>query len=398
MHLQEILNAIYANHHYEYLVIDKDLKVIEYSDRVFTLCEGEELDCKDMDLLNVVDELCGLEDTIEKIFKAEEETFTLPFVFKAPKRYVHIHLSPGRRRQRISKEGYRYESLIVLFEDITELAEVQQGLIQERNEKALLLDKISEQNEQLRLFNEEMQRLVKEETRKNLEKQKLVELQARYSQMGEMIGMITHQWKQPLNVISIVNYILKQKIIKQEYSETLFQEKLDEIGKQVKFMDQTVRDFQDFFNPVLQKRKFNLYETLMLALDLVRYEYKFNNIEIIIEGDKDVNAYGYPNEFNQVILELMKNAKDAFAQHPKESMKLYLYIDRFEGRARIRVRDNAGGIPEEIIDDIFGLYVTTKKDGSGIGLNIAKNIIENNMDGTLSVQNVEDGAEFTILL
>ena len=398
MHIQEILNAIYANHHYEYFVINSEMRIVEFSDRVFELCEVEEIDCKEMTLFDAVDELHGLEYEIEKIFKGEQNEFTLSYVFKAPDQYVHINLSPGRKRKRPDKNGYKYETLIVLFENITELAKIQQGIIQERNEKSLLLQTISEKNKQLQLFNEEMQRLVDEEIRKNLEKQKMVELQARYSQMGEMIGMITHQWKQPLNVISIVNYVMKQKILKKEYSDELFIEKLDEISRQISFMNQTIHDFQDFFNPSLEKTEFNLYETLMFAIELVKYEYEYHNIELILEGDKDVTAYGYPNEFNQVVLALMKNAKDAFMSHPSDEMKISLIIDRFEERARIRVRDNAGGIPEEIIDRIFDLYVTTKKDGSGLGLNIAKNVIENNMDGEISVQNIEGGAEFTILL
>jgi signal transduction histidine kinase len=398
MHIQEILNAIYANHHYEYFVVNKALNVIEYSDRVFELCETEKIDCDSMTLYDAVAELHGLEKEIEKIFRGEQREFTLSYVFKGPDQYVHINLSPGRKLKRPDANGYRYETMIVLFENITELANIQQKIIQERNEKSLLLKTISEKNKQLQIFNEEMQRLVDEEIKKNLEKQKMVELQARYSQMGEMIGMITHQWKQPLNVISLVKYVLQQKIHKEAYSEVFFLSKLEEIGRQVSFMDQTIRDFQDFFNPTLEKTKFNIYETLTFAMELVKYEYQFHNIELLLIGDRKIEAYGYPNEFNQVILALMKNAKDAFLEDPGTEMKIELEVDQYEQRPRVRIRDNAGGIPEEIIDRIFNLYVTTKSDGSGLGLNIAKNVIENNMDGELSVKNIDGGAEFTILL
>jgi signal transduction histidine kinase len=398
MHIQEILNAIYANHHYEYFVINSTLNIVEFSDRVFELCDVETVDCKDMQLFDVVPELHGLEYEIEKIFKGEQNEFKLSYVFKSPDQYVHINISPGRKRKSPDKNGYIYETLIVLFENITNLAKIQQRIIQERNEKSLLLKTISEKNKQLEVFNKEIQRVVDEEIKKNLEKQKMVELQARYSQMGEMIGMITHQWKQPLNVISIVNYVLQQKILKQEYSEAFFVKKLDEISRQVQFMNQTIQDFQDFFNPSLEKTAFNVYETLMFAIELVKYEYEYHNIALVLEGSKEITAYGYSNEFNQVILALMKNAKDAFMAYPHDNMKITLIVDKVGERARIRVRDNAGGIPEDIIDRIFDLYVTTKKDGSGLGLNIAKNVIENNMDGELSVKNIEGGAEFTILL
>jgi len=398
MHIHEILNAIYANHHYEYFVIDSDLKIIEFSDRVFTLCDAEEIECNQMAVLDMVNELYGLEDEIEKIFKGEHSEFTLSYVFKAPDQYVHIHISPGRKSTCHREDGHMYETLIVLFENITEMARVQQRIVQERNEKSLLLKEISEKNEQLQLFNEEMQGLVDKEIKKNLEKQKMVELQARHSQMGEMIGMITHQWKQPMNVIGLIIIQLKLKLDMQDISKDILNEKLDEISKQIKFMDQTIHDFQDFFNPISEKIEFNVYETLMSVVELVKYEYEHHNIGLVIEGEKDIRVYGYPNEFNQVVLSLMKNARDAFMAHPHEDMRITLKIENRNGRACITVRDNAGGIPQDIIDRIFDLYMTTKESGSGLGLNIAKNVIENNMDGELRVRNVENGAEFTILL
>ncbi len=398
MHIHEILNAIYANHHYEYFVIDSNLKIIEYSDKVFDICDADEIECKKMTVLDMVNELYGLEDEIEKIFKGEHSEFTLSYVFKAPDQYVHIHISPGRKSTCHREDGYMYETLIVLFENITEMARAQQRIVQERNEKSLLLKEISEKNEQLQLFNEEMQELVNKEIKKNLEKQKMVELQARHSQMGEMIGMITHQWKQPMNVIGLIIIQLKLKLDMQDISTDLLKEKLDDITKQIKFMDQTIHDFQDFFNPALEKIEFNIYGTLISVVELVKYEYDHHNIELLVKGQKDVKAYGYPNEFNQVVLSLMKNAKDAFMEHPHKAMRITLNIEERDGRACITVRDNAGGIPEDIIDRIFDLYMTTKETGSGLGLNIAKNVIENNMGGELKVRNVENGAEFTILL
>ena len=398
MHIQEILNAIYANHHYEYLVVDDALKVIEFSDRALALCDTKEIDCKRLHLLDAVYELYGLEREIEEIFRGERKEFVLSYVFKNDGEYVHIKLSPGRKRAVRSENGYLYESMIVLFENVTEIADMQQGIIQERNEKELLLKTISEKNEQLQRFNEEMQALVKEEIKKNLEKQKMVELQGRYSQMGEMIGMITHQWKQPLNVISIVQYVLSQKIENNEYSEAFFMDKLSIIGQQVKFMHQTVQDFQDFFNPTLEKVCFNVYDTLTFVVELMKYDYEYHNIELILEGKEGIYAYGYPNELNQVVISLLKNSKDAFLANPKANMRIYLKLDRTNEHTRIRVEDNAGGIPENVIDTIFDLYVTTKQEGSGLGLNIAKNVIENNMGGELTAENTESGARFTILL
>ena len=397
MHVQEILKAIYDNHHYEYLIIDSDMKIVEYSDKVFDFCELDGHDCEALRVEDAVYELCGMEEKIERVFRGKEKRFTLPYVFKVPDRYVHIHISPGRRNSVPDANGYIYETVIILFENITELANMQQKMVQEGNEKALLLKTISEQNQQLQLFNEEMQRLVDEEIRKNLEKQKMLELQERHSQMGEMISMIIHQWKQPLNAIQLIAQVLKLKTEKGSCSSEFLLEKLDGIFRQVKFMDQTIYVFQNFFKPAKEKVKFNVYETLESLLELVRYEYEYHDIQIVLDGEKEVVGFGYPNEFSQVILTLMKNAKDAFMEHPSETMQITLEVRSEEGKACVCVRDNAGGIPEEIIEDIFGLYITTKEDGTGLGLNIAKRVIESNMDGRISVRNTKEGAEFKLL-
>jgi len=397
MHIQEIFNAIYANHIYEYLVIDKDLKIIEYSDKVFEMCIHDTVDCKEMNLTDAVPELYGMEDEIEKVFRAEKSVFTLPYIFKTPDQYVHIHIHPGRKENEGEKHS-SFETVIILFENITHMASTQQSLIQERNEKSLLLEELSQKNAQLKIFNEHMQALVNEEIKKNLEKQKLLELKSRHSQMGEIIGMITHQWKQPLNVINLIVNVLKINLQKNSLNAETIEKKFDDILMQVKYMDQTVSDFQNFFNPFKEKIIFNLFESTQTILELVKYEYMHKNIALNILGDKNIMAYGYPNEFNQVIVSLLKNAKDAFMECSHANMQITVTIGEKEGNPWVTVKDNAGGIPQEIIDNIFDLYMTTKNEGSGLGLNIAKNMIENNMQGEISVCNVDDGAEFSILL
>jgi signal transduction histidine kinase len=398
MHLQEVFNAIYNNHLYEYFVIDKSHKVIEYSDKVFSLCVNGPKDCTHMVLEKIVPELYGLEDEIEKIFKGEKSVFTLPYIFKEPDIFVHIHIHPGRENKKWHAGEYRYESLIILFENITSMAVAQQSLIQERNEKALLLKEISQKNRLLKQFNEQMQELVDEEVSKNMEKQRIIELQSRHSQMGEIISMIIHQWKQPLNAMSIIVNVLKLNLKKKTLSSESIEAKLDDILTQVKFMDQTVRDFQNFFNPSREKIPFNLYDTIVTVIDLVGYDYEHKDITLTVEGDKSVTAYGYPNEFSQIILTLLQNARDAFMENPTEEMKVTITIEKDGTQGVVRVTDNAGGIPESVIGTIFDLYMTTKEEGYGLGLNIAKHMLEKNMNGKLTVKNVAHGAEFRICL
>lgn len=400
MHIQEILNAIYANHVYEYIVVNESHKVIEFSDKVFEICSQNKnaKECDNIHLTEIVPELYGLEMVLESILKGERQAFTIPYIEKFPQKYLHIHVHPGRRKPSVDSEGRFFESLVVLFENVTDMALTQQKLIQERNEKTLLLDDISQKNAQLKRFNEQMQEMVDEEIRKNMEKQKMVELQSRHAQMGEMIGIITHQWKQPLNVISLIVNVLKLDLKKRTLSNETIEKKLDDVLRQVHYMDQTVKDFQSFFNPSKEKILFNIYESIQSILGLIDYEYSYQNISLELRGNENISAYGYPNEFNQVILTLLKNARDAFMQHPHDHMRIVIDISEENGDPLIRVEDNAGGIPEEVIDKIFDLYVTTKENGSGLGLNIAKNVIEQNMEGKIDVHNTAEGACFTIVL
>jgi len=388
MYIQEVFSAIYASHLYEYFVIDREWKVVAYSDNVWQFCsQGIGLE-ESRSIFEFVPELYGMEGTLNRLLEGEESELLLPYIFKEPEYYVNIRIHSGNTGG---------ETVIILFENVTEMAKTQQSLVQERNEKALLLKELSEKNVQLKRYNDQMQELVKEEMRKNLEKQKMVELQSRYSQMGEMISMITHQWKQPLSAISMIAHVLKLKHQEIMKKGTLT-EKFDAILRQTEYMNQTVNDFQEFFKPSKNRVRFNLYQTVSTVLELVKDEYMLKRISLELKGEEEIIAYGYPNEFNQVVLTLLKNAKDAFGENPKENMRIEILIREEGENAVVDVRDNAGGIDENIMAEIFDLYVTSKTEGSGLGLNIAKNMIEANMQGELTARNVEGGAQFSIVL
>ena len=388
MHLKEVFDAIYANHLYEYFIIDRNFKIIESSDKVTQYCESEYLRNEKVDIFSVLPELFGMQAEFQELFDGVKSSFVLPYVFKEPNFYINIRIHQGRPG----------ETLIILLEDVTSLAKLEQLSIQERNEKSLLLDELADKNSQLQVYNEQMQELVLKETQKNLEKQKMLELQSRQAQMGEMIGMITHQWKQPLGVINLSCSLLEISQRRNRLDETTLLKQLKDINAQVRYMNTTVNDFQNFFNPSKEKRIFNVHNTIQGIIDLVRNEYELNDIAVEISGDKSIEANGYPNEYAQVILSILKNAKDAFIQKPHDTMKITIELKSVGDCSLVNVKDNAGGIPEDIIESIFDLYMSTKVDGSGLGLNIAKSVIEVNMDGKLHVKNVEDGAEFSIIL
>lgn len=388
MHMQEIFNVIYNSHMYEYIILNRDFKIIKHSDNIFNFLEVDSFNSKKIDIFELIPEFIGMEEELHEILDQQKSSFTIPNVFKVPGFYINIHIHQSEK-----------ETLIILLEDVTKKINIEKKISHERNEKALLLNEIAEKNRQLKQFNEQMHEMVNTEIKKNLEKQKMLELQSRYAQMGEMIGMITHQWKQPLNAINMIASVIQLKYQLGKLDDTIIANSIKKIQGQTEYMNQTVNDFQHFFNPIKEKIQFNLKKTLSTVLELVRYEYEMNNITLELIGDKDLFAYGYPNEYNQVILAILSNAKDAFLATPHNDMKITITVsDHNKEYSIVKIKDNAGGIPDDIVDNIFDIYMTTKSTGSGLGLNIAKNIIENNMDGKLSVKNVENGAEFSIIL
>ncbi len=249
---------------------------------------------------------------------------------------------------------------------------------------------------------------IKKEINKTIEKEKLLIQQSKMAVMGEMIGNIAHQWKQPLSLISMSNTLIK---LNKEAEGLNTQEEingaLENIDESVIHLSNTIDDFRNFFNPNKEKTFFSTQTILEKTFNLISSEFKNSNIEII-KNISDIKISGYQNELLHVLINIIKNAKDEFLK--KDSLeKQYLFIDAYQSDDLIfiKIKDNVGGIPEDIISEIFTPYFTTKKDkdGTGIGLYMSRQIVEN-MNGKLDVSNVEfeyegqdyKGAEFTISL
>jgi signal transduction histidine kinase len=216
--------------------------------------------------------------------------------------------------------------------------------------------------------------------------------------MGEMIGNIAHQWRQPLNTLGL--YTQKLGII---YGTSAFnKEHLDNsIAKSmeiIKHMSKTIDDFRDYFKPEKDKFDFYVIEAIKSTLSLL--EGNFHNPKITVDfvehGNPVIN--GYKNEFAQVILNILNNARDAIIEREIDDARVTITICNEGNCAVVTVADNAGGIPDEIINKVFDPYFTTKgpQSGTGIGLFMSKTIIEKNMGGRLTVRNTDTGAEFRV--
>ena len=224
--------------------------------------------------------------------------------------------------------------------------------------------------------------------KKNREKDTILAQQAKMAAMGEMLENIAHQWRQPLSTISTISTGIK---IQYEYAEIKKEEvikSMNTIATTTKYLSQTIDDFRDYFNPKKEATYFNLRDIFEKVSDLLEPQLHLKNIQIIKDID-DINIFGMENEFLQVIINILNNSKDEFER--KEFEKKYIFIDTkiTEDETIVIIKDNAGGIEEEIINRVFEPYFTTKfkSKGTGIGLYMSKEIIEKHMNGSLIVKN-----------
>jgi signal transduction histidine kinase len=214
--------------------------------------------------------------------------------------------------------------------------------------------------------------------------QSLLLQQSRLASMGEMVANIAHQWRQPLTHLSF----LFMNIKKRSHDKEIVEQKLKEANNQLIYMSKTIEDFRNFYNPSKKREEFSIKNACQSVLTII------SHIKIEINVINDGTFYGNKNEFEQVILNLINNARDAIIQKKIKDPKITIEIDELT----IIVSDNAGGIDKKDIASIFEPYFSTKKGSDGIGLYIAKTIIEKEMGGKLEVENSDEGAVFTIVL
>lgn len=233
-------------------------------------------------------------------------------------------------------------------------------------------------------------------------KQRMLEMQSRQAQMGEMIGAIAHQWKQPLNALGLIMQDIEDAYSFGEIDEKYISEVVETGMRNIRYMAQTIDDFRDFFKPNKSKKHFQVKKAILDVLELLGKQYQNNGITVAIDELHPFTLYGHINEFKQVIINLLNNARDAFIDNEIAARHVTITIDATEEKGSVRVKDNAGGVAEKIMGRMFEPYVTTKSEekGTGIGLYMSKVIIENSLGGSINVANYEDengkGAEFTL--
>jgi PAS domain S-box-containing protein len=251
--------------------------------------------------------------------------------------------------------------------------------------------------EALKTLNETLEQRVKEEVAKNMAQEKLLIQQSRLAAMGEMIGNIAHQWRQPISALTLLLANIKDANDYHELDSAMIDKSVAEGQEMIQKMSSTIDDFRNFFKPNKTRQNFQPWNSIEEAIKLVSESYKVNGIEIAMDKNSDsYEVIGYPNEFSQVVLNTLSNAKEAIVEK-KIPGKVRIHIQKARDSATISIRDNGGGIPEDILPKIFDPYFTTKEKGTGIGLYMSQRIMEH-MDGDITLRNVEDGVEVLLTL
>lgn len=249
-------------------------------------------------------------------------------------------------------------------------------------------------------LNQNLESRVKLEVEKNREKDQVMLSQSRLAQMGEMLSMIAHQWRQPLAAISATSASIEMNASMNKLDNNDINEKARAISDYSEHLSQTINDFKSFFKPNKKKTETTYDDIITSALQIMENSLKNKNIQLQKNLNDHATFISYPNKIKQVILNLISNAEDALIESkvPNPSITITTYTNN--DKNIFEISDNAGGIPEDIIDKIFDPYFSTKiaKDGTGLGLYMSKVIIQEHCNGTLSVENIKNGALFRIVL
>jgi len=237
---------------------------------------------------------------------------------------------------------------------------------------------------------------------KNQQKDRQLLQQSRLAQMGEMISMIAHQWRQPLAAISSTSASLELKAKLNKLDNDIVIELSNNISQYSQHLSSTIDDFREFFKTNKEKKEVSYNELILSVLNIVEDSIVNKNIKIITKLDCDYKLHTYPNEVKQVILNLIKNAEDVLIEKDIKNPTITIQTSCEINCTNpvLLIGDNGGGISKDIIDKIFDPYFSTKtkKDGTGLGLYMSKTIIEEHCGGRLSVANGKDGAVFMISL
>ncbi len=254
--------------------------------------------------------------------------------------------------------------------------------------------------EELKELNENLEDVISEKVAENRQKDQQMIEQSRLAQMGEMISMIAHQWRQPLSAITATTGAMTLHLHLEELSVDEMQENINKINTYTQYLSATITDFRNFFKPDKEKSLISMNDVVHGSLQIIGSSLEAQNIILESSLESEQKFKSYPNELKQVVLNILKNAQDVLLEKEVPNGRIFIKAETQEGNFKLSIYDNAGGISEEHLPYVFDSYFTTKekRDGTGLGLYMSKMIVEDHCKGTLDVENTDDGACFTLTI
>lgn len=254
--------------------------------------------------------------------------------------------------------------------------------------------------EALERFNAELEQKVEVSSRKISEHEKVLLVKSKNIVMGEMIEMIAHQWRQPITTIGMISNNIILSMILDELDTSILKEDLEGINKQIKYLSDTIDDFRSFFKESKKEEEFVLSDVISSSIALLKKQFDKDEIALVFHNKcKKIVLKTFKSELIQALINIVANAKEAFCSKQKNKFVKISCSSDMDG-IYIVIEDNAGGIDEAIIEKIFDLYFSTKKqkNGTGLGLYVSKIIVCEHLHGTISAKNRDAGAVFEIVL
>lgn len=265
-----------------------------------------------------------------------------------------------------------------------------------RVSSAVDMTELKNAERELEELNRLLEERVEQEVEKNRKQQMLMMQKNRLAQMGEMLNSIAHQWRQPLNSINSNVAVMGSVLAKETIDQKILQKQMEKIENNTQYMSNTIEDFSNFFRPNKLKKEFIVQDTLKSALELLAPRSK--DIEINIMQNQEIKLCTFKEEYQQVVMIILNNAIDNFDSKSIETPTITIVIAEDKYTSYLSICDNGGGIDKENIDRIYDPYFTTKFAGEGVGLGlyIAKMLIEDSMQGKLEAANKNEGICFEI--
>ncbi len=302
-------------------------------------------------------------------FKANIHKYVIPI---QNKRFTQSYFDKMQQDVTIIPYDKSSSKVAIIVYDQTDVMDLQQRLIEQ---------------------SKDLEKLIDLEIEKQKHKDELLIQQNRLAIMGEMVSMIAHQWRQPLNVLTLIIQDIDEAYKLNELNSEYLEKSVKTSLNSIKFLTKTVEDFRSFFKQNKNRQLFSVKNAIESLLGFMFAVYKAQGINVVVTG-ADFYLNSFEGEFKQIMLNLLNNAKDAILESCKKEKIVEIILDK----PTIEIRDSGNGISSENFDKLFTQHFTTKgKDGTGIGLYMSKKIIESSLNGVIEASNWANGASFKLI-